>query len=360
MWEEDSPGAISFDTETTGLTYFDTAFCVTVAWSRPSTGEIVGHYFELEKFRSHRMVWDILNKTPVLVGHNLKFDLQKARLAGLLTRSLEPASLEDTQILAHLLDEYRPKGLKDLMVSVLGWQDTMQVEVKGKDGPYMKEVVREKYEIQKARTKLKLKKEDGYHLIPRGIVAPYAITDAVGTHGLVKALRPRVQRHADMWELYRQELELTCVLLAMEDAGLGVIPDYVDERVKEYAKKVLMHEMRIQEITGRKVGKKPASGVCGVCGHKRNDCTCFNPASSDQLKEAFSALGYDRPNYDKKQLKTIDHPLAQTIIEYRKDSKLLSTYFLAIRNEQRDEVLHPSFNQNVSTGRMSSGGAKED
>lgn len=360
MWKEDSPGAISFDTETTGLTYFDTAFCVTAAWSRPS-GEIVGHYFELEKFRAHRMVWDILNKTPILGGHNLKFDLQKAQLAGLLTRTLEPAKLEDSQILAHLLDEYRPKGLKDLMVSVLDWDDTMEVEVKsGKNAGTMKKVVREKYEIQKARDKLKLKKEDGYHLIPRGIIVPYAVTDAVGTHGLIKVLRPDVQRHEDMWALYRQEMELTCVLLEMEDAGLGVLPSYVDERVKEYAKNVLKHEMRIQEITGRTVGRRPTSGICGTCGEKKNDCKCFNPASSDQLREAFTSLGFERPNYDKKQLKTIDHPLAQTIIEYRKDSKLLSTYFLAIRREQRDEILHPSFNQNVSTGRMSSGGAKED
>ena len=48
-WEQDRPGTLAFDTETTGLAYYDEAFCVTVAWTRPD-GSIAGHYFELEHY----------------------------------------------------------------------------------------------------------------------------------------------------------------------------------------------------------------------------------------------------------------------------------------------------------------------
>lgn len=348
MWEADRPRELSFDTETTGLAYYDTAFCVTAAWERPS-GEIVGHYFELVKFDSHKAVRRMLTETERLIGHNLKFDIQKAALANLLdTYRLRADLIEDTQLLAHLLNEYQPKGLKDLMVSVLGWEDTLQVEFKyGKRKGEFKTVVREKHEIQQARTKLKLKKEDGYDKIPRGIVVPYAITDAVGTHRLYKALKPRVLRFEDMTSKYAEEMELTLVLLDMENAGLGVIPEYVNDKVREYTKRLLKIDLRIQSIVGKPVGKDAKAGE-------------FNPGSDDQIKEMFTGLGFERDSYAAKVLEKIDHPLAGAILERREVSKLLSTYLRAIQEEQRNDVLHPSFNQNVSTGRMSSGKQKGD
>jgi DNA polymerase I-like protein with 3'-5' exonuclease and polymerase domains len=356
LWQTDKPEDVAFDTETTGLAYFDEAFCVTCAWYRPD-GSITGHYFELPsllgtfetKYDSSEMVREILNNTVRLIGHNTKFDLQKTILAGVL----DPAKVmhvHDTQILAHLVNEHRPLGLKELMVSVLGWDDTIEVPYKSGEKAKLgltHTVVREKYLIQEARTKMKLKKEDGYHLLPRGIVVPYAITDAEGTLQLYTHQRPLVQRHPDNWSCYVDEMELTFVLLDMEDAGLGVVKEYVDAKVKEYQKRVLKLDIEIQGIVQMPVGKDVEAGE-------------FNPGSPAQLKEMFVKLGFNTDSTNKDALEKIDHPLAKVLLQRRSDEKMLSTYLRAIQNEQRDNILHPSFRQNVSTGRMASGKAKED
>ena len=348
MWQQDRPEDVAFDTETTGLAYFDTPFCVTMAWYRPD-GTITGHYFELVKYDSSDMVREILRGSTRLIAHNTKFDLQKTALVGLLDPK-KIGHIHDTQILASSVNEHRPLGLKDLMVSVLKWSDT--IEVPYLSGPKAKAgevriVVREKYEIQRARDKMKLKKEDGYDLLPRAIVVPYAITDATGTLQLYTALRPLVERYEDAWSLYQDEMELTFVLLDMEDAGLGVITEYVDAQVKEYQKKVIKTDITIQGIVGMPVGKDPAAGE-------------FNPGSDAQIKEMFTKLGFERESYAADVMEEIPHPLAKAILQRRDDSKTLTTYLRAIQNEQRDSILHPSFRQNVSTGRMASGKQKGD
>ena len=295
------------------------------------------------------MVRTMLQGSARLVGHNIKFDLQKAVLAGLLDAQ-KLAHVHDTQILATLVNEHRPLGLKPLMVSVLQWDNTIEVPYKA--GPKSKAgetrtVVAEQYAIQEARTALKLKKEDGYDLLPRGVIVPYAVTDATGTLQLYEVLRPMVEKHPDNWSLYRDEMELTLVLLDMENRGLGVSVPYVDEQVLLYQKKVLKTDIAIQQIVGMPVGKSSDSGE-------------FNPGSDQQVKEMFTKLGFPRDSYAVKVLQEIAHPLAKAILQRRDDSKILTTYLRAIQREQRDNVLHPSFRQNVSTGRMASGAQKED
>lgn len=345
-WERDKPSVLAFDTETTGLAYFDTAFCVTAAWP-DLTGTVQGYYFELERFDSREAVRRILTRTPTLVGHNTKFDLQKTALGEMLDPSqLTAGMIEDTQVLATLVNEHRPLGLKELMVEVLKWEDTMEVEYKSgpKKGEF-RTVVREKYLIQEARRKLKLTQEDGYDKLPRGIVVPYAITDAVGTMRLYQALKPLIERYPELVDLYAQEMELTLLLLEMENAGLGVDMEYVKMQVKAYQNKMVKHDTKIQEIVGCPVGKNAEDGE-------------FNPGSDKQIKEIFTGLGFVRDSYDAENMAEIKHPLAAAILARRDDSKILSTYLRAILNEQRDDVLHPSFRQNVSTGRMSSGREK--
>lgn len=353
-WQADRPEDVAFDTETTGVAYFDEPFCVTAAWYRPD-GSVTGHYFELTKFDAGAMVSEILDQSTRLIGWNLKFDLQKVALRGLLFPH-EYVHLHDAQILAHLVNEHRPLGLKDMMVTELKWADTMEVPYlsgpKAKSGE-TRTVVREKYLIQEARRKLKLKKEDGFHLIPRGIVVPYAISDAVGTLQLYTMLRPQVERHEDNWSCYAGEMELTRVLLDMEDAGLGVDLEYAGKQVKAYQNKVIKIDTEIQKIVGMPVGKEPKPTEEFPDGQ-------FNPGSDDQIKAMFTKLGFERESYAKEILAEIDHPLARAILQRRDDSKMLTTYLRPIQSEQRDNILHPSFRQNVSTGRMASGKQKEE
>lgn len=351
MWESDRPDVLAFDTETTGVAFNDEPFCVTGAWPSDIFGHASG-YIEIADGDKERrgMVSRMLKETPIWVGHNLKFDIQKCLLSGLITQSdvqarSEKNYLHDTQALAHLDNEHRLKGLKHLAVELLEYDDTIDVPYSGARGKAgeTRKVSKEKYELDTARRKLGLTKDDGFERVPRAILVPYAIRDAEFTLRLYDLLLPQITRHEDLHSLYLQEMELMVVLLEMEEAGLGVDEEYVKARVTEYRNRVLRHEHAVSEIVGKPVG--PGEDE-------------FNPASAPQIKAFFTAEGLERDSYDAENLKQMDHPLAAALVAMRADAKLLSTYFIPMLNETENGILHPSFRQHGTvTGRMSSGAA---
>lgn len=351
-WERDRPKLVAFDTETSGYAWDDEAFCVTCAWE--GTGGPVSAYFELARYDSFPMVAHVLQGADALVGHNIKFDLHRVRLIGGLTRK----ELHDTEALAHLEDEHRKKGLKELAVTVLKYDDTIQVPIKSKPGEF-KAMPREKWELEQAKKWAKKEHglgsvtEVGYDLLPRGTVVPYALKDAEFTLALYSVLRPKIEAFEDAWGLYLQEMELTRMLIDLEASGMGVDQKYVSEQIKEYGKRIVKCELVIEGIVGKPVrtGKMPEK-------EKKN---FFNPQSNDQVKKFFTSAGFNSDSYDEEHLRKIDHPLAAALLELRSDQKILGTYFMALKKETIDGVFHPSIRQHGTvTGRTSSGAQKGD
>jgi DNA polymerase I-like protein with 3'-5' exonuclease and polymerase domains len=349
-WRRHQPDVISFDCETTGLAYYDTAFCVQFGWIGPDGVE--SHYFELEKFDSSIAVREIFESGATLVGHHTKFDLQKCILGGLLRREdVTPERIHDTEAQSQGINEHQPKALKTLAVDLLKYDDIIEVPIKsGKNAGTVRKVSRELHELKAAKEWAKKQygigsiKEVGYHLIPRSILVPYAIKDTDFTIRLHEMLWPRVQHHEDMLAWYRQEMEVSLVLLDMETAGMRSNVPYVKEQIRVYTKRMIHHDLAIEKLTGKTVGKDTKAGE-------------FNPGSNDQIREYFTTRGHSREKYDRANLKTITDHLAPLLIERRKDDRILGTYFRAMDREVgTDGVLHPSFRQHGTvTGRMSSG-----
>lgn len=328
-WQQDQPSIIGVDTETEGLAFYDRAFCVTVAWPTPLGFET--HYIELVDEDYSAVARMILLGTPTWVFHHAKFDLHKLLLAGIIGRhEIRADRIEDTEALAHLDNEHRRKGLKPLARELLG-DDTD-----------------EEAELKAAMRKAKLKLEEGYHLLPREVLIPYAKKDPVLTLELYDILRPRVERFEDLWALYLHEKKVSLTLLDMERRGLRIDEGYVNEQLREFSGQVLELERRISEVVGKPIGKDAKAGE-------------FNPGSNDQLRAYFTEKGYVSPSYDKHFLKDCPDPLAVLLTEYRKAVKFKNTYFLPIRDESRDGILHPHFRQHATvTGRMSSGGVTDE
>ena len=277
--------------------------------------------------------------------------------------------------MAHLLDEHQPKGLKDLMVSVLGWNNTVTVEKQRKNPeytgrgcgvprmlPYTVEVPAEAHDIKKAQEFVQKRdnldctpSEVGYHLLPRGVMVPYAIADAVATAKICTALHAKVLADPDLAALYAQEMELTRVLLAMERQGMQVDLPYVDTMKVRYRRAVLAHEGLIEQIVGKELrtGQIPA---------KERD-QFWNPQSKDDIADFFTNVeGYRRPSYDKTTLKVIEHPLAAELLAYRKDAKILGTYLEPLAAETgADSIFHMSSRQHGTvSGRTSNGQERGD
>jgi DNA polymerase-1 len=261
-------------------------------------------------------VVSMLENASSIIMHNAKFDIQKLCRLG-VPFSVFRGKFEDTQAIAHLIDEHQSTSLKSLAREYLG-ETTDEDEV-----------------LKVWRRKNKMTKEDGYAPIPNEILAPYAAKDAEFTLRLYNLLWPRLPE--DMHSLYQTEKELTLALLDIEARGMRVDREYVINKRREYGDRIFQIKERIGELAGEE----------------------FNPQSPKQVIEALERRGHVVSSTSKDALAGLDDRLAGLIVELREANKIKTTYFDAISEEsKRDGILHPNFRQHgTRTGRMSSGAA---
>jgi DNA polymerase I-like protein with 3'-5' exonuclease and polymerase domains len=341
----DAPPTVALDTETEGVGFYDRPFASTLTW-RDQDQRLKSGYIDLaDAGYERRIEWlhDGLASVPAWAGHNIKFDLQKFQLVGATDRQLlDAVELHDTQTLYVLLDENGRKGLKHLAANVLKVDNTIEVEVKtGPNKGTFKRVPKEDHHLGAVRRKLKLKKDDGYHLLPREALVPYALKDTEYTLLLWEKLLPELQLQDDrLQELYREFMQLKLVLLDMEADSFKLDIPYLDCITSEYGVKVMEGRERIVKLTGN---------------------PDLNPQSPVQITEAFAKRGVKLESTAVDVLRDIDDELAAALLQYRSDKKIHTTYLVTLKKEQRDGYVHPNFNDDAArTGRMSSSAASNN
>lgn len=341
----DLPAEIAVDTETTGLAWQDAAFCATLTYRAPS-GELVSGYIDLEcdGWEERRdLLRGILEWVPSWIFHNAKFDLEKLHALGALPTVT--TQVQDTQPLASILNENRRMALKVLAVEELGIEDIVEVEIKsGPNAGKRKSVPREQHHLNAAFRKMKLKKEDGFHLLPREVLIPYAMRDTELTLLLWEKLRPTLP---EAWEpIYAEEIQVIHVLWRMESNGVGVDVSYVREQNDEWGSKVMLLYQALKSLSGRED---------------------FNPNAWQQVKAAISAAGVELESTDKEHIRDMladpacppkARALGETLREYREAEGIYGN-FKSLLSEQVDGVAHPWFNSvGPRTGRMSSSASR--
>jgi DNA polymerase-1 len=307
---------LAIDTETTGVGWHDEAFMISLADDDASMVIDKRVLSDKQWYDDLAFVLSEIENADKIIMHNAKFDLQKLHALGFDWR-LFAEKFEDTQALAHLIDEHQSTSLKYLARTYLN-EETDEDEV-----------------LKAYRRKAKLKKEDGYEPIPHDILAPYARKDAEFTLRLYKFLQPKLPQ--DLYELYELEKHLTLVLLSVERQGMQVDRKYVINQRKEYGDRIFKLKRRIGELAGEE----------------------FNPQSHQQVLHALNERGLVVSSTSKDALKQVDDELAGLILELRESNKIKATYFDALHEEAQDGILHPNFRQHgTRTGRMSSGAAE--
>jgi DNA polymerase-1 len=309
---------LAIDTETTGVGWYDQAFMISAA-----TGDFTRVY---DQRSVSSAAWeDVIEETVIslceaksIIMHNAKFDIQKlCRLGVPLSIFMDTSRWEDTQAIAHLIDEQQSTGLKYLARTVLG-EETDEDEV-----------------LKVWRRKNKIKKDEGYYPIPYDILAPYAAKDAEFTLRLYQELWPRFPE--SLYELYNTEKKLTLALLSIETCGFKIDNEYVSAKRKEYGDRIYKLKSSIGKIAGKD----------------------FNPQSHQQVLAALKQRGIRVDSTSKETLAGLDDELAQLILELREANKIKATYFDALAEEAKQGLLHPNFRQHgTRTGRMSSGSAE--
>jgi len=264
----------------------------------------------------------------VAIAHHAKFDLN-----GLFAAGIEVANrLEDTMVAAWLVDASRAGyGLKGLVESSLGLRQV---------------TYRETVTDRGRRT---------FAEVPLADAVPYAAADAdmaLRLHGL---LAPKLA--ADGLErLYREvEMPLVRVLAGMERAGIGVDGGELDRQRERLELRIAALREEISTIAPRPFNPDSPKQLAEILFHRPDD---ERPGLGlKPIKRTQTGFSTDVEVLEKLAADpAVESPLPGLIVEYRRLTKLVGTYLVALKAAISPAGrIHASFHQTgTATGRLSS------
>jgi len=188
-------------------------------------------------------------------------------------------------------------------------------------------------------------KQKTFNQIEIAAAAHYAAEDAHVTYRLYEVLDAKLRQHPELLNiLHNVEMPVARVLTMMEENGIELNLDFLDQLGAEFAKTMQDLENRITELAGE----------------------AFNVSSPKQVGEVlFEKLGLKggkktatgQYSTSESVLEKIEHPIAGLILEYRGLSKLKSTYTDGLLKQANNDTrrVHTSYHQALTaTGRLSS------
>jgi len=179
-------------------------------------------------------------------------------------------------------------------------------------------------------------------------IATYCGTDAYVTYRLVDKLKPELDTHPALFELFSEvEIPLEPVLAQMEYWGIAINTDYLGELSQ-------ILEQKLQDI--EKAAYEAAGAEFNLNSPKQLSELLFDRLNLDRRKSRKTKTGYSTDHATLEKLRG-DHPAIDAILEHRTLSKLKSTYVDSLPDlvDEKTQRIHTNFNQAVTaTGRLSS------
>lgn len=355
-------GIVAVDTETNGLDRIDgkiAGVCLYTPGQKgvyiPVRHESFMTGIELKTNISPEFMheqFERMNKSNIkYVLHNAKFDMHI--LWWMLGIKIIP--YWDTQIGSQLLNENEPHKLKVLYKKYVDNAD----------------------ENSKVASFNSLFKGIEFNKVPPDVAYMYASFDPIMTYELYQfqynfidingkyCKEKGLERVA---EVFRNiEMPLIQVVFEMECTGVKIDTDLADKLKEQYTKHKDAAELKFNSEIDKLNDKFDKLMIKNPAAYNKlfkDGIRKVSISSPTQLAILFyDVLEFESP--DKKSprgtgeaiLKSFNHPLVDSILEYRSMSKLLSTYIEAIPQHiaKRDNRLHANFNQyGAKTGRFSS------
>ena len=355
-------GIIAVDTETNGLDRIDgkiAGVCLYTPGQKgvyiPVRHESFMTGIELKTNISPEFMneqFERMNKSNIkYVLHNAKFDMHI--LWWMLGVKIIP--YWDTQIGSQLLNENEPHKLKVLYKKYVDNAD----------------------ENSKVASFNSLFKGIEFNKVPPDVAYMYASFDPIMTYELYQFQYEFLDIHGKyckekglerVAEVFRNiEMPLIQVVFEMECTGVKIDTELANKLKAQYTKHKDAAEVKFNLEIDKLNGKFDKLMIKNPAAYNKlfkDGIRKVSISSPTQLAILFyDVLEFESP--DKKSprgtgeaiLKSFNHPLVDSILEYRSMSKLLSTYIEAIPSHiaKRDNRLHANFNQyGAKTGRFSS------
>lgn len=301
---------LGFDTETTGLNPYEPgARLRLIQFGDVDTGWV---------FRSDRWLGiaeDVFRKYEGRIcGQNAWFDVRwtEAHSDGLKV----PTNMYDTKVMGHILDPTRSTSLKAMSARFLS--------------PAAKA-------LQGALDSAMRKQKWTWATVPYDfeVYTMYAALDPVLTARIAEDFWPRIE--SEFKDCFELESEVARICSAMETRGIALDIPYCNEKYNE----ILQFTAEADKWCVENYG--------------------IHPGQNQEVALALVKEGVElgkltaRGDYamDRDVLDGIDHPLAKTVAEHRKATKIGSTYFRNYLEGHNNGFLHPSINTlGARTGRM--------
>lgn len=317
----------AFDTETTSLDYriaqivgFSVAFDATEAFYVPLAHDYAGAPEQLNREAVLAQIKPILENPAVeKIGHHLKYDAHVLENHGIHLQGW----YFDTMLASYVLNSVATRhGMDDVARLYLSHLTTTYEQIAGKGA-----------------------KQKTFNQIEIETAAHYAAEDAHVTYRLYEVLNEKLQRHPELSNLLHHiEMPVARVLTQMEENGIKLDLNFLDQLGVEFSNTMLQLEQQIIELAGQP----------------------FNVSSPKQVGEIlFEKLGIKggkktatgQYSTSESILEKIEHPIASLIVEYRGLSKLKSTYTDGLQKQANSSShrVHTSYHQALTaTGRLSS------
>jgi len=184
--------------------------------------------------------------------------------------------------------------------------------------------------------------------LPVADVAKYCGTDVHTTFRLVAELQKELANRPDADRVFRDlELPLEPVLADMEHAGICIDRDYLGELSEQLGGQLATLEAAAYDAAGEEFNLNSPKQLSEIF---------FEKLGLDKRKSRKTKTGYSTNAAVLEKLQG-DHPVVDSIVEYRTLSKLKSTYVDALPTliQPHTDRVHTDFNQAVTaTGRLSS------
>ncbi|MCA9285746.1 MAG: DNA polymerase I [Phycisphaerales bacterium] len=263
-------------------------------------------------------------------GHNLKFDLNVFRGAGMRLRGIA----FDSMVASYLVDPSRSSHGQDaLALGLLGHQCTPISAVIGSG-----------------------RNQRRFDEAPLEVAGPYAAEDADIALRLRAALEPQIESMGLRKLFDEVEMPLVEVLAELEWNGIRLDPDELDRQRTALSQRIDALRQRIVESAPHPFNPDSPRQLA---------VALFNKPDADPPGLGLRVVrrGKTGPSTDQEVLEKlaadpeVDSPLPELIVEYRQLTKLLQTYLVALKAaiDPRTGRVHASFNQTVAaTGRLSS------
>lgn len=250
------------------------------------------------------------------IGHNLKYDILILRQEDIHVKG----RLFDTMLASYLLNPNKPNhSLEDIALQYLFHKKKSFTEILGK--------------------------RHSFSEVPVDEATQYAAEDAELAMELKDILFERLKTEGLEDLYFNIEMPLIYVLTDMEEAGVKINKQRLEELSKEIDRELEIIESRIYNIAGESFN---------INSHQQLQKILFEKLALKPLKK--TKTGYST-GMDVLEELSKTHELPAEILNYRTLYKLKTTYVDALPRliDKKTERIHTSFNQTVTTtGRLSS------